>query len=75
MKTDTSSMSNEAHPQDDDPMWSIKVEAQKLNTSVRHVRRLIKSGALAHHRIGRVIRIRRSDHEEFCRRNRHPRQE
>jgi excisionase family DNA binding protein len=44
---------------------SVTEVAEDLSVSQRHVRRLLKSGRLPYYRIGRVIRIRRSDKEEF----------
>jgi len=35
--------------------------AAELGLSSKQVRRLIKSGALAHHRFGRLLRISRAD--------------
>jgi len=43
------------------PVLSIPVVAKQLDISTKTVRRLIASGELPHHRIGRQIRISEQD--------------
>jgi excisionase family DNA binding protein len=47
------------------PMLTLKVVAKRLEISERHARRLIWSGAIPHHRIGRAIRILDADLQEY----------
>lgn len=51
-------------------LHSIDELAERWGVSTRTVQRLIKSGVLRAHRIGRLLRISDADAEEFLKENR-----
>jgi excisionase family DNA binding protein len=53
-------------------LWTIDETAEVLNVSPRTVRRLIESGALRAHRLGRLVRISDDDVTAFLSANRGP---
>ena len=46
-------------------LLTIDEAARRIRMSVRHVRRLIADGAIAHHRFGRSIRFHPADLEAY----------
>lgn len=46
-------------------LLTIDEAAKRIRMSVRHVRRLIAEGAIAHHRLGRSIRFDPADLEAY----------
>jgi excisionase family DNA binding protein len=51
-------------------LLTIEEAARRIRMSVRHVRRLIAEGAIAHHRLGRSIRFHPADLEAYLAANR-----
>jgi len=48
-------------------LHSLHTVSERLGISIRTVRRLIASGALSYHRIGRLIRISQKDLDQYLR--------
>ena len=52
------------------PLHDVAAVAARLNISTKSVRRMIARGAIAHHRIGKLIRISAADLSEYIARQR-----
>jgi excisionase family DNA binding protein len=50
---------------DEDQLLDLDQAARYLATSARHVRRLVAERRLAHHKVGKFVRFRRSDLDGF----------
>ncbi len=53
------------HTQSEPPLLAVKEVARRLSISVKTVRRLVASGELPVHRIGRLVRIADTDLQRF----------
>jgi excisionase family DNA binding protein len=51
-------------------LLDLKVVAERLGVSVKTVRRKIQRGELAHHRVGRLIRVSERDYADYVNRAR-----
>ena len=52
-------------PAEPGPLHDVAAVAARLNISTKSVRRMIASGAIPHHRIGKLIRISAADLSEY----------